>query len=131
MRTSWLIGVALVLAGPGLASAQSRPAEASPAPVVVQEEAAFDLPVSVARIHRLLRTSRSTDAISLRLDYYVEVYGKAIRFDRLFPEASLAPGPVPYAGVTHREFMALHTIEEFKSPAMDLSNAARVIWQGR
>ena len=129
MKACWLVGVAVALAcaSPALAQPERSGALHSAAPTASQQGADFALPVSIERIRRELASTPRTDSLGLRLDYYVEVHGKAITFDLLFPGEDLATGQVPYAGLTHREFIEALTPEEFKSPPMDLANLARIL----
>ena len=136
MKACWLVGVAVALAcaSPALAQPERSGALHSAAPTASQQGADFALPVSIERIRRELASTPRTDSLGLRLDYYVEVYGKAISFDLLFPGEDFTTGQVPYAGLTHREFIGALTPEEFRSPPMDLANLAQVLqrWlQGR
>jgi hypothetical protein len=84
-----------------------------------------ELPVSLERIRRELasapRTTERRDG--LRLQYYVEVYGKAPKLELFTPDMNLTTAPVRYGGMTHQEFMSVVTPEEFKAPAADISGA--------
>lgn len=81
--------------------------------------------MSLERIRRELasapRTTERRDG--LRLQYYVEVYGKAPKLELFTPDMNLTTAPVRYGGMTHQEFMSVVTPEEFKAPAADISGA--------
>lgn len=79
-----------------------------------------ELPISVDRIQRKLAQAPSSSQPGLKLEYYVEVVGRAPRID-VFGSFDVRNGPVPHAGVTHRDFLNLVTPQEFRSPPMDLT----------
>ena len=92
-------------------------------------EAAPALPVSLERIRRKLRTAQAVfSSHTLRLEFYVEVFGRAPALDVL-KDLELTHGPVPYGAPTHAEFLAHVTPEAFRSPPMDLS--APLAWLAR
>jgi hypothetical protein len=84
-----------------------------------------DLPVSLERIRRELASApRTTERREgLRLEYYVEVFGKAPGIELFIPETNLTAAPVMYGGMTHQEFISLVTPEEFRAPAADIGSA--------
>jgi hypothetical protein len=84
-----------------------------------------DLPVSLERIRRELAAQTTTRERrdGLRLDYYVQVYGKAPRLELYSPQINLTNAPVMYGGMTHQEFLGLVTPEEFRAPAADIPGA--------
>lgn len=87
---------------------------------------AEDLPVSLERIQRKLAQAPPSPAGSaLKIQYYVEVYGRAPTID-LFANFDLEKGPVPYGGPTHSDFLQLVTPQEFRSPPADF--AALAAW---
>jgi hypothetical protein len=85
-----------------------------------------EIPVSLERIRRELAASqpRTTEARKgLRLEYYVEVFGKAPDIELFIPQTNLTTAPVMYGGMTHQEFISLVTPEEFRSPPADIGGA--------
>lgn len=111
-RCSWVLAILLVAAP---VSAQDPP----PVPAQTARLEVDELPISIDRIQRKLAQRPSSRSGGLKLDYYVEVVGKAPRID-VFGNFDVKNGPVPYGGVTHREFLDLVTPQEFRSPPMDL-----------
>ncbi|HXH06471.1 MAG TPA: hypothetical protein VNI83_07750 [Vicinamibacterales bacterium] len=100
---------------------------ANGAPARADREA---LPVSLDRIRReLAQPPRRRSSNGLRLDYYVEVYGRAPKFE-LFRDADLTRGAVPYGPPTHREVLEVITPPEYRTPAADIGSAlaALVRW---
>ncbi|MBI1875385.1 MAG: hypothetical protein HYZ58_10700 [Acidobacteria bacterium] len=79
-----------------------------------------ELPISIDRIQRKLAQAPSSSQSALKLEFYVEVVGRAPRID-VFGSFDVRNGPVPRAGVTHRDFLDLVTPQEFRSPPMDLT----------
>jgi hypothetical protein len=108
----------LLLAAPLAAAAQEPPTETAKLDV-------DELPISVDRIQRKLAQAPSSSQPGLKLEYYVEVVGRAPRID-VFGSFDVRNGPVPHAGVTHRDFLNLVTPQQFRSPPMDLT--AFVTW---
>jgi hypothetical protein len=125
MRVTALALVAALLAVPAGVPAQDQPpAQAPPQapslPTPEQVEAAQrELPVSVERIRRKLAQQPATKTGGLRLDYYVDVYGRYSKID-LFTDIDTTSGAVQYGSPTHSEFLNLVTPQEFKSPPADL-----------
>jgi hypothetical protein len=85
-----------------------------------------ELPVSLDRIRRKLSQAPPSKTTGLKLEYYVEVYGKSPRLDFL-AEFDAASGAVQYGSPTHREFLDLVTPQEFKSPPADLLGGAMAL----
>ncbi|MBI4475873.1 MAG: hypothetical protein HY654_01800 [Acidobacteria bacterium] len=114
----------LLLAAPGFAQTpQDPPANdppAKPDPTGVARVDVDELPISIARIQRKLAQTPPSSRSGLKLEYYVEVVGKAPPID-VFGTFDVKNGPVPWAGMTHREFLDLVTPQEFRSPPMDFS----------
>jgi hypothetical protein len=121
MKVAALALVAALLAVPAGLMAQEQPPPQSPQlPTPEQVEAAQrELPVSVERIRRKLAQAPATKTDGLRLDYYVEVYGRYSKVD-LFADIDTKSGAVQYGSPTHTEFLNLVTPQEFKSPPADL-----------
>jgi hypothetical protein len=117
------IAVAAALtATPVLAQEQSEPL-----PEVTNRPAAVDpdIPVSLDRIRRGLAAQPRTREVKngLRLEYYVDVFGKSPDLQLFAPEMNLTNAPVMYGGMTHQEFLQVVTPEEFRAPAADISGA--------
>lgn len=100
-----------------------EPAEQAP-PTSGQTD---DWPLSVSRVRSLLEREeareRTRSSDELRLNYYIEVYGKSARIDVL-KGFDFTSGAVQYGGMTHREFLDLTTPQAFRSPTMSLSSLA-------
>ncbi len=103
----------LLVIGSTLAQA-APPQEPAPAPGI-EEAPAGDLPVLVDRVQRAL--SRPP-AISLegKQVYRVEVLGKHLTIEDILGPDYLK-GPVPRAGMTHQEFLAMVTPKDFQGYA--------------
>ncbi len=112
-----LLLMAVLLSAPAAAagSQESGRQEAS-VPLLDAEQ----LPVSLERIRRELRSRPMLDPESLRLSYYVEVYAKRPQLD-VFAGFDLHNSPVPYGAPSHREIIDLVTPLEFRSPPADLT----------
>lgn len=98
-----------------------------------EKDSSENLPVSLERIRRQLTTTRTRSRSSkdgLRLEYFVDVYGRAPRIDLFLPMENITRTPVMYGGMTHQEFLQVVTPQEFKSPPADIGAAlaALVKW---
>jgi hypothetical protein len=94
-------------------------ADAQPAPPIKVD----DLPISIARIQRKLAQLPATtteENHGLRLNYYIEVVGKAPPIDVL-RGFDVNSGPVPLSAPTHQDFLRFVTPQEFSTPPFDLS----------
>ena len=80
---------------------------------------AQELPVSLERIKRKLTQVPPSQEFLLRLDYYVEVYGRTPQLD-IFEAFDLHAGPVPFGPPTHSEMIRHVTPEEFRPPVVPL-----------
>jgi hypothetical protein len=108
---------------PAAAPAVTPSPEPQPAAPVDPEK----LPVSIERIRLQLSHAPATKTFRISIQETVEVVGKAPPLQLWTPEnAKLAFGPVPYGAPTHKDFIALHTPEEFKRYPMDLN--ALMLW---
>lgn len=90
---------------------------------------AEELGVSLARIQRRLeRLPDERDPTVLRLDFYVQVYGRA-------PELNLLEGfdvhnsPIPYGVPMHKEMMAVMHSNPVYPPAANLNPVAGWAWR--
>lgn len=128
MRPFALVLVVTLLAGPPAAYAGQRTEKPHTAPQETPATAQAapppgELPVSIERIRRKLAQAPQSKTTGLRLEYYVEVYGKSPKLDFL-TEFDPTTGAVQYGSPTHQEFLDLVTPQEFKSPPADLLTPA-------
>jgi hypothetical protein len=119
------------LAAPAGAFAQ-QPESAPPNRTASGDEkaAVADRPVSLDRIRRQLAATGPRTRSSgkgLKLEYYVDVYGRAPRIELFLPTENITSGPVKYGGMTHQEFLQVVTPEEFKSPPADIGAAVAAL----
>ena len=78
---------------------------------------AEERPVSLQRIKRKLAQLGPAQSSLLRLDYYVEVYGRAPKIDVL-QAFDVHSGPVPYGAPTHAELVSLILPPESPTPPL-------------
>jgi hypothetical protein len=123
-----VVAVALGFAAllPLTASAQDPPAApVSKDPPASQAAPTVDpakLPVDLGRIRLQLAHKPPAKGSGLRIQEIVEVVAIAPPIQLWNPEtAKLATGPVPWGAPTHREFIDLHTPQEFKRYPMDIN----------
>ena len=90
---------------------------------------ATELPVSLERMRRKLdRLPTSEEArLVLRLNYYIDVYGRAPGINVL-DGFDVHNGPVPYFS-THAEFMSVMTPREFQPTVANLGNVLGWAWE--
>jgi hypothetical protein len=117
-----VIGPASALAGQTSPQQPAKPSENGQASSI-SVQTAGELPVSVERIRRKLAQAPASKTAGLRLEYYVEVYGRSPHLD-LFTDFDPTTGAVQYGSPTHQEFLDLVTPQEFKSPPADLLTPA-------
>jgi hypothetical protein len=128
MRPFALVLVVTLLTGPAAAYA-GQPTGGPPAkpesdqPSAAAAQPTSELPVSIERIRRKLAQAPPSKTKGLKLEYYVEVYGKSPRLDFL-AEFDPTAGAVQYGSPTHQEFLNLVTPQEFRSPPADLLTPA-------
>jgi hypothetical protein len=131
MRPLALFLVVTLLACPAAAYA-GQPAERPPVKPESEQSAVAaaqppsELPVSLQRIRRKLAQAPPSKTTGLKLEYYVDVYGKSPRLDFL-AEFDPTTGAVQYGSPTHQEFLTLVTPQEFKSPPADLLGGAMAL----
>jgi hypothetical protein len=115
-----------ISASAGQAAGESQP-PAEPStngrPTAAAAQPAGELPVSLERIRRKLAQTPPSRTKGLKLEYYVEVYGKSPQVD-LLADFNAETGAVQYGSPTHQEFLDLVTPQEFKSPPADLLTPA-------
>ncbi|HEX7021199.1 MAG TPA: hypothetical protein VF159_14370 [Gemmatimonadaceae bacterium] len=132
--TAALLSAALLAPASAVAQQPGDTASERPRTTEAGKEARqTDLPVSLERIRReLVATTRTTSSSQdpLRLEYFIDVYGRAPRIELFTREENLTSAPVMYGGMTHQEFMQVVTPQEFRAPAGDISGAiaALVKW---
>lgn len=77
--------------------------------------------VSLERIQKkLAQLPPSAAQDRLKLEYYIEVYGKAPQID-FFENFNVTAGPVPRSAPTHQDILDVVTPEGFRTPAPNLS----------
>jgi hypothetical protein len=94
-------------------------------PEATQSIDPYKLGISLSRIRRELQeidTRQQQSGDPLRLEFTVEVHGRAPRIDLLenFPVS----GPIPYGPPTHQEVLDQLTPKEFSSPVVPFSSFA-------
>ena len=79
--------------------------------------------VNLERVKRELVALPATDdqRSLLKLNFYIEVYARAPRFDPL-QGFDIHTGVVPFGGPSHADMRDLWTPEEFSAPAADLGS---------
>ncbi len=87
---------------------------------------AEELPVSLERIKQKLAQLGPAQSSLLRLDYYIEVYGRAPKIDVL-QAFNVHSGPVPYGAPTHAELLSLILPPESRTPPLLLSPGIDII----
>jgi hypothetical protein len=115
---------------PGSALAQQANGNGTAETASDKKEPPDKLPVSLDRIRRQLATTKSTSKSSkdgLKLEYYVEVYGRAPQIELFQPGENVVNAPVMYGGMTHQEFLQVVTPQEFKSPPADILGAVSAL----
>ncbi len=78
---------------------------------------AEELPVSLERIKRKLAQLAPAQSSLLRLDYYIEVYGRAPKINVL-QAFDVHNGPVPYGAPTHADLLSLILPPESRPPLL-------------
>jgi hypothetical protein len=129
MRPLALVLVVTLFAGAPAAYAgqpSNKPATKPDTQSAAKAPPSNELPVSLDRIRRKLSQAPPSKSTGLKLEYYVEVYGKSPRLDYL-AEFDATSGAVQYGSPTHREFLDLVTPQEFKSPPADLLGGAMAL----
>ena len=77
--------------------------------------------VSIGRIRLQLKITPGSKSSALRIQETLEVVGVAPKIEFWNPETvKLVFGPVPYGAPTHKEFIDLHTPQEFKRYPIDI-----------
>ena len=108
---------------------QQDPAPAAAASTTID---ATKLGVSLSRIQKGLRTAEvreKSNPDGLRLEFNVQVYGKAPRIDVIPDGEDLVFGPVPGTAPTHRQFIEHVTPQIYRTPTMPVSAFAALAAQ--
>ena len=112
----------LIVALPLNGWAQTSATPEKPRPEAVRPEE-DTLPVSLERIREGVARESPLELKSGVPHYYVEVLARFPRFETFLEGFDLKNGPVPGAGVTHQEFLAMVTPKDLSSanvtPALD------------
>jgi hypothetical protein len=96
-------------------------------PVAAQQVEAAPLPraevtVDLERLKQRLASLPATDDnTGLKLNFFVQVYGRLPRINPL-EGFELTDGPVPFGGPTHGDLLSLWTPEEFSAPVADFGS---------
>ena len=93
---------------------------------VLREARPKELPVSLERIKRKVARLGPAQSSLLRLDYYVQVYGRAPKIDVL-KAFDVHSGPVPDGAPTHAELLSLILPPESPAPPLLLSPGIDII----
>ena len=119
LYTNSVFGQIAPSSGAGDPAPTSAPSvEPSPPPQIDPEK----LPVSIGRIRLQLKTAEGSKFSGLKIQETIEVVGVAPKIEFWNPEtAKLVFGPVPYGAPTHKEFLDLHTPQEFKRYPLDIN----------
>ena len=115
------------------ATAQATAASAAQVPVTATAQAASAqaaapdaMPLSLARVQRRLlaaEVARPSTAPGLRIEEFVNVYGKSIAFD-IMKDYDVKATAVQYGGMTHTEFLDLVTPKMYRQPTVDFIGLA-------
>jgi hypothetical protein len=133
MRVFALAALLLSLSSP----AWAQDAEPSTGPAADGQIDATKLGVSLERIQRGLRLTETREkerqsGDGLRLEFQVQVYGKAPKIEVL-KDVDLFNGPVPGSAPTHRQFIEHVTPQIYRTPGLPVSAlafwAAQQFWQ--
>jgi hypothetical protein len=116
------ITTAVMIALPGSAQMAEQTASdielkpAAPSPAAPPGD-----PISLDRVRKkLAELPPSAEQDRLKLEYYIEVYGRAPHID-LFQNFDVTAGPVPRSPPTHQDILDVVTPEGFRTPAPNLS----------
>jgi hypothetical protein len=123
--------VAVFLTEPSLALAQNTGQTVSASTQSPSETATAQpgldpgkLPVSLSRIRRMLaQKTPGKSLVPLKLDFYVDVYGKAPPIDVL-QGVDLMTGSVPWSAISHQDLLNVVTPFEYRAGAIPLSPVA-------
>ena len=116
------------LATPAWAQEQ-EPAKPAPEAATID---ATKLGVSLSRIQKGLRTAEAREKSNqdgLRLEFNVQVYGRAPRIDVIPDGENLVFGAVPGTAPTHRQFIEHVTPQIYRTPTMPISAFAALAAQ--
>lgn len=82
-----------------------------------QSTSSTDLPVSLDRIERALASPPPVELKEQHPVFRVEIYGRKPTLEDILGEKFWV-GPIPYAGMTHQEFMAMNTPKQLQPYAV-------------
>lgn len=117
---STLLGMA------ALAAAQDRPPLTPPPSPLLDAIDPAKLGVDLGKVQKGVGEGTVEERLTangLRLDYRVEVFGKAPTPD-FFKDFDPVVGPVPFGAPTHRDFLDMVTPQQFRAPMMNFSALA-------
>ncbi len=125
MRAIAVLLVVTMASTPVLASAQGTPAT-TPAKPSTPSAKVESTPLSLARVRRQLiatEVGTATRGDVLRIEEFVNVYGKSIAFD-IMKDYDVTARAVQYGGMTHGEFLHLVTPEVYRNTGVDVFGLA-------
>ena len=112
------------------ATAQATAASTTPVPATADatspQAAADAMPLSLSRVQRRLlaaEVAKPSTAPGLRIEEFVNVYGKSIAFD-IMKDYDVKATAVQYGGMTHTEFLDLVTPKMYRQPTVDFIGLA-------
>jgi hypothetical protein len=117
------------------ATAQATAASTTQVPVTVtvaaetvpaQAPVPDAMPLSLSRVQRRLlaaEVAKPSTAPGLRIEEFVNVYGKSIAFD-IMKDYDVKATAVQYGGMTHTEFLDLVTPKMYRQPTVDFISLA-------
>jgi len=84
---------------------------------------AVELPVNLERVKQKLAALPATEEerSRLRLAFYLDVYGRAPRFNPL-EGFDIHTGPIPFGAPSHADLRDFWTPEAFRAPVVDLTS---------
>jgi hypothetical protein len=118
--------VALVAAPQELPQAQPEPPKPEPSRRVQVQAHEIEWPVSLERIQEAISRPPAIKTSGVRPVFRVEILGKKATIEDILGPDYLA-GPVPYAGMTHQEFLNMVTPSEYRGMGVFTGGEAATI----
>lgn len=122
MKTIACLLAVTMATSPVLAQSQAT----TQAPAAAQAASPDAMPLSLARVQRQLlarEVAKPTEGGALRIEEFVNVYGKSIAFEVMRDYDATSPA-VQYGGMTHTEFLNLVTPQIYRQPTVDFLGMA-------
>ncbi len=127
MKTIACLLAVTMATSPVLAQSQATTQAPAAAQATVAQAASPDaMPLSLARVQRQLlarEVAKPTEGGALRIEEFVNVYGKSIAFEVMRDYDATSPA-VQYGGMTHTEFLNLVTPQIYRQPTVDFLGMA-------